>query len=284
MIYCTYLVDGKPVNRLIQIVTLDHARSQGILDAILKGLKVVGVQEEDLKLRLVGFGCDGASVMLGLNNGVAARLKHLCPSLVAIWCVAHRLELTALDCLKVLPQLRELNELLRVIHKHYTVSSKASRELEEISKAMEVSILRPGNTEGTRWLPHTSHALEALMRNYKPLLVHFENHASDPNDREASAAMKGRARLILKSLKQYRTLLFIHLMLDILQELKHLVPERRPHTPDGLGWAADNMHGFCSYAGVTAQSQSCMIYLWFLVMKLLKLFVHVQCRQTQAQG
>ena len=86
--------------------------------------------------------------MLGVNNGVAARLKHLCPSLVAIWCVAHRLELTALDCLKQLHKLKELNELLRIIHKHYTVSSKASRELEEISKAMEVYILRPGNTEG----------------------------------------------------------------------------------------------------------------------------------------
>ncbi|CAL8323629.1 unnamed protein product [Arctogadus glacialis] len=47
MIYCTYLVGGKPVNRFIQIVTLDHTHSQGILDAILKGLKVVGVQEED---------------------------------------------------------------------------------------------------------------------------------------------------------------------------------------------------------------------------------------------
>lgn len=105
----------------------------------------MGVQEEDLKHRLVGFGCDGASVMLGVNNGVAARLKQLCPSLVAIWCVAHRLELAALDCLKGLPKLKEL---LRVIHKHYTKSAKASRELEEISKAMEVSILRPGNTEG----------------------------------------------------------------------------------------------------------------------------------------
>ncbi|XP_056464859.1 zinc finger protein 862-like [Gadus chalcogrammus] len=60
------------------------------------------------------------------------------------------------------------------------------------------------------------------MRNYKPLLVHFENHASDPHDREASAAMKGRAKLMLKSLKQYSTLLFIHLMLDILHELKQL--------------------------------------------------------------
>ncbi|CAL8323635.1 unnamed protein product [Arctogadus glacialis] len=102
------------------------------------------------------------------------------------------------------------------------------------------------------------------MRNYKPLLVHFENHASDPHDREASAAMKGRAKLMLKSLKQYSTLsmssmrwMKIHLMLDILQELKQLsllIPERQPQTPDGLGWAAD-MHGFCSYEGVVVGAE-----------------------------
>jgi len=49
LIYCVYLQDGKPVNQLIQIVALDHAHSQGILDAILAGLLKVGVGEEDLK-------------------------------------------------------------------------------------------------------------------------------------------------------------------------------------------------------------------------------------------
>ncbi|KAJ8375727.1 hypothetical protein SKAU_G00063070 [Synaphobranchus kaupii] len=222
LIYCTYLQNGKPVNQLIQIVALDHAHSQGILDAILAGLLKVVVGEGDLKKRLVGFGCDGTSVMLGVNNGVTARLQRLCPSLVPIWCVAHRLELVALDSVKQVPQLQDIKQTLRAIHKHYTCSAKASRELEEISKAMEISIVRPGNTEGTRWLPHMSHALEALMRNYRPILMHFENHASDPNDKEASAAMKGRAKLVQKSLKQYKMLLFIHLMLDVLQELKQL--------------------------------------------------------------
>ncbi|KAJ8412699.1 hypothetical protein AAFF_G00116500 [Aldrovandia affinis] len=219
---CFFEENGKPVNQLIQIVALDHANSQGILDAILAGLLKVGVGEGDLKKRLVGFGCDGASVMLGVNNGVTARLQRLCPSLVPIWCVAHRLELVALDSVKQVPQLQDLKQTLGAIHKHYTCSAKASRELEEISKAMEISIVRPGNTEGTRWLPHMSHALEALMRNYRPILIHFKNHASDPNDKEASAAMKGRAKLVQQSLKQYKMLLFIHLMLDVLQELKQL--------------------------------------------------------------
>jgi len=160
--------------------------------------------------------------MLGVNNGVTARLQRLCPSLVSIWCVAHRLELAALDCVKQVPQLQDIKLTLRAIHKHYTYSAKASWELQEICKVMDISTVRPGNTEGTRWLPHMSHALEALMRNYRPILVHFENHASDPNDREASAAMKGRAKLVQHTLKQYNMLLFIHLMLDVLQELKHL--------------------------------------------------------------
>lgn len=83
------------------------------------------------------------------------------------------------------------------------------------------------------------------MRNYRPILLHFENHASDPNDREASA-MKGRAKLVQHTLKQYNMLLFIHLMLDVLQELKHLL---RPYVADGLGWTADDIPGSRGHAG-----------------------------------
>lgn len=106
---------------------------QGILDAILTGLLKVGVGVEDLKKRLVGFGCDGASIMLGVNNGVSAKLQRLFPSLLSIWCVAHRLELAALDSVKQLPQLQDIKQMLRAVHKHYTCSAKASRELEEMN-------------------------------------------------------------------------------------------------------------------------------------------------------
>lgn len=38
-------------------------------------------------------------------------------------------------------------------------------------------MVRPSNTEAT-WWHYTSHTLEALLRNYKPALVHFEGDAS----------------------------------------------------------------------------------------------------------
>lgn len=46
------------------------------------------------------WGPDGARLEIPdgwLRIGVAAKLKQLCPSLVPIWCVAHRLELSAFD-------------------------------------------------------------------------------------------------------------------------------------------------------------------------------------------
>jgi hypothetical protein len=43
--------------------------------------------------KILSLGSDGASVMTGVKNGVAAQLKQLSPFLINIHCVAHRLAL-----------------------------------------------------------------------------------------------------------------------------------------------------------------------------------------------
>lgn len=45
----TYARDRKPVNHFVNIISLEHAHSQGILEAILVGLRNVGLTEQDLK-------------------------------------------------------------------------------------------------------------------------------------------------------------------------------------------------------------------------------------------
>ncbi|KAG5273476.1 hypothetical protein AALO_G00151730 [Alosa alosa] len=192
IIYITFLDNGLPVNNMVNLVTLQHANSQGILDAIISGLPQAGISIEDLNTRLVGFGCDGASVMIGQKNGVSARLREICGSLVTIWCVAHRLELAALDSMKSIPILAELKQMINGIYKHYHMSAKANRELNSVAEALGIHLVKPGSIDGTKWLPHTLNALKALVRNYQAILVHFESHASDVNDREASDTMKGQ--------------------------------------------------------------------------------------------
>lgn len=50
----------------------------------------------DWKEKLIGAGCDGASVNLGVNDSVATRLRENRPYVRTVHCVAHRLELGAL--------------------------------------------------------------------------------------------------------------------------------------------------------------------------------------------
>ena len=60
----------------------------------------VGLGEEDLKKKLVGFGYDGASVMVGKKGGVSAFLTQLQPSCITMHCFAHRLEPAYKDAMK----------------------------------------------------------------------------------------------------------------------------------------------------------------------------------------
>jgi hypothetical protein len=46
---------------------------------------------------LVGIGTDGASNMLGKNNGLVATLKRDMPDLISTHCIAHKLNLAVLN-------------------------------------------------------------------------------------------------------------------------------------------------------------------------------------------
>ena len=51
--------------------------------------------------KLININLDGASVMSGNRSGVQKRLKDIVAGLIYTHCVAHRLELTMLDALKL---------------------------------------------------------------------------------------------------------------------------------------------------------------------------------------
>lgn len=68
-----------------------------------RSVEKVGVSWPEFLRKLVGLGSDGASVMLGRNNGVAAKLRRLQPAMVAVHCYAHKLELAFKDAIKHVP-------------------------------------------------------------------------------------------------------------------------------------------------------------------------------------
>lgn len=82
---------------------------------------------ENCKSQTVAFGSDGASVYVGRLNGVVAKLHVEIPWLLGVHCIAHRLELSVLDALKDEEQLKNVQEMLQGLYKHYHYSPKALR-------------------------------------------------------------------------------------------------------------------------------------------------------------
>ena len=73
----------------LKIVEITNGCAETIEAALMANL-----EEKSIPLsRLVGFGGDGASVMIGKHFGVATRLKNKQPILTSIHCMAHRLAL-----------------------------------------------------------------------------------------------------------------------------------------------------------------------------------------------
>ena len=67
----------------------------GTADTIKDALLFITQEAEIPMSKIIGFGSDGASVMVGCRSGVTTQLKSLNPAMIAVHCVAHRLALAA---------------------------------------------------------------------------------------------------------------------------------------------------------------------------------------------
>ena len=63
--------------------------SDGTAETVKDALLSI-IQEAEIPMpKIVGFGSDGASVMVGCRSGVATQLKVHNPTMIAIHCVAY---------------------------------------------------------------------------------------------------------------------------------------------------------------------------------------------------
>ena len=85
---CKYL-------KLLEITSV-HATAESVTSVITGYLEDHTAPAPRL-CNLAGASCDGASVMMGPENGVMARLKNKVPDLIFTHCSAHRLALATSD-------------------------------------------------------------------------------------------------------------------------------------------------------------------------------------------
>lgn len=80
---------SKFITSYLDLVPIENCNAEDLIEAIKKALTKYNF---DIK-NLIGIGTDNASVMIGINNGVYAKLKQEIPNLILIRCVCHSLHL-----------------------------------------------------------------------------------------------------------------------------------------------------------------------------------------------
>ncbi|XP_070582700.1 zinc finger protein 862-like [Erythrolamprus reginae] len=159
----------------IGILKLSACNSTAITTAIKEFYAANNI---DLQ-KMVMLTSDGASVMLGKNNGVAAQLRRDVSHLLEQHCVAHREDLGIDDACKDIPLMKVIETLLRSVYSIFARSTLKKQAFIDLAAIMECDSVAFRALNEVRWLSR-HFALQALMRNIPVLVEYCKEEYSDP--------------------------------------------------------------------------------------------------------
>ena len=177
-------------SRFLTVRQPQHSDASGLYECFVRALTYAGVTGWENKL--VGFGCDGASVNIAAN-GLRGYLEESVPWVIVFWCLAHRLELALEDALKG-TLFSAVDEMLLRVYYLYKNSPKKCRELEEVIAALRMC-LEPGDLPneggnrplracGTRFVSHKVAGISRLIDRYGAYLAHLTTLTEDSSVRD----------------------------------------------------------------------------------------------------
>ncbi|CAB5206866.1 unnamed protein product [Rhizophagus irregularis] len=205
-IYVSYVTkQGIFKTRFLCLLPLTECDAKSITNVIIDIFKKKGILS-----KLVAFASDGASVMLGKNEGVAAKLSRVCTyPLIVNHCVAHRLALACKDARKEIEFYREAELLVKKIYGYFKNSCSRIQQLKEIQDLLDCSILKIKRLYEIRWLAWYD-AIKNICNSIPALLKIFKDAKND-----------GGHELYIK-LTSWRMLAFLYFFYDILEHVTQL--------------------------------------------------------------
>ena len=102
--------------------------------------------------KIIHFGSDGASNMIGYKSGVAARLKKINPFMSSNHCVSHRLHLAGKDASNEVLYFEKYEETLKNLYAFFSKSYKRQSLLKMMQDINDEPSLMILNLCDTRWL------------------------------------------------------------------------------------------------------------------------------------
>ena len=194
------------------------ANAATITDAILKQLEESAID----KHKLASFSSDGASVMTGKTNGVAAKLRSEIKPLINVHCICHRLALACADACDSVTYLQQVEKILYQLWSFFDHSAKKSAAYAKaVLKVKSLNLSRQGNKKiktriqkacRTRWLS-TNRAIEGVYEDFEALTTVLKSFKED-----GDATATG----LLKQVGNIKFVGAVYLLHDVLPVLSHI--------------------------------------------------------------
>lgn len=211
IIYIKYRPAGTKCHRTVfaGMVKLTSCDSRSIFHAIKEFYVTNNLDFQ----KMVMFTSDGASVMLGRRNGVAALIRAEVPHLIEQHCVAHREDLGIDDAWEKVSLMKKIETLLRTVYTVFSRSSVKKSEFKELANVADEDVVSFRPLNEVRWMSR-HFAVKALMKNYIILIEYFEKQVKEDND--------PIAKYCLQELRNPQVHVALTVLSDVLAELADL--------------------------------------------------------------
>lgn len=213
---------GKPNTKFLAASDLleksTSANAAAITNAILKQLEESAIDKD----KLASFSSDGASVMTGKTNGVAAKLLSEIKPLINVHCICHRLAPACAYACDSVTYLQQVEKILYQLWSFFDNSAKKSAAYSKaVLKVKSLNLSRQGNKKiktriqkacRTRWLS-TNRAIEGVYEDFEALTTVLKSFKED-----GDATSTG----LLKQLGNIKFVGAVYLLHDVLPVLSHI--------------------------------------------------------------
>lgn len=216
ILYVRFVRKFKIKETFLSLTPLESGSAAGYMEALEKELEKLGISEWLSGSKLVGIGTDGAASLLGAQNGLIHNIRQKVRHIVAVHCIAHRLQLSVLSSVKHVDYVDELDSLLKSLYKFYQQSPKRLRELKTVAESLEMRIRKFQYLHSVRWVASKVGCVSALVTDWKCVIVHLENVIASKD--KAAPVAKG----LLRKITDYKFVHMLHFFLDFLEIMKNL--------------------------------------------------------------
>lgn len=161
------LLDDEIKDCFLGLIPVTDASAQSLYKDVVNFFTENDTQYKE---NMIGFGSDGANVMLGAHNSLSSLLKRDIRGLFIMKCICHSFALCASKACLKLP--RFVEDLARDVYSYFSCSPKRMGSLEQFQTFVKVKPHKLLHPSQTRWLS-LHMVVSRLLEQYDALKLYF---------------------------------------------------------------------------------------------------------------